>query len=35
MAYLQSDLSNNISEIYAFKSVENEKTGVLNVIVGC
>ena len=26
MAYLPSDLSNNISEIYAFKSVKNEKS---------
>lgn len=26
MAYLPSDLSNNISEIYAFKSVKKEKS---------
>ena len=26
MVYLPSDLSNNISEIYAFKSVKKEKS---------
>ena len=35
IVYLLSDSSNNIPEIYAFKSVENEKAGVLNVVVGC